>query len=204
VLSICGTAGSEPALGDLNIERKSAQTCIIATLGILNPIPNMLFVNASDGSKTSFDLVTNTSWTAVSDQDWLTVSSASGSGNTTLSFTATENTSGAARVAIVTITFDGKKSSGIKITIIQAVSTVGLDDLTLNRLILYPNPAHDFIYLPAAQSKSLVFVYDQHGRLLLKFENPGNRIDISSLQQGVYTMQISDKQGVIVRKFVKQ
>jgi endoglucanase len=58
-----------------------------------------------DGIK-SAAITSNTAWTAKSDQTWLTVTPASGSGNGTLSLSAANNT-GVARNAVVTVTGGG-------------------------------------------------------------------------------------------------
>ena len=58
-------------------------------------------------STNTFGITTTSTWTAGSDQTWLTPSSTSGTGNATITLTATANTTYANRTATVTITGSG-------------------------------------------------------------------------------------------------
>jgi endoglucanase Acf2 len=64
----------------------------------------------------TFDITSNVSWTASSNQNWLTVSDLSGFGNTTVTVTAQENTTTAARAATVTIVGLGVATKTITVT----------------------------------------------------------------------------------------
>src|SRR5450432_2209863 len=50
-----------------------------------------LSIGASTGSKDTFNVVSNISWTASSDQSWLTLSDTSGNGNESIVTTASVN-----------------------------------------------------------------------------------------------------------------
>jgi len=80
---------------------------------------NALAIAATADTTNSFDITSNTSWTAVSDQDWLTVSSGSGSGDATITVTATENLAAEPRTANVTVSAEGVADQIVIIT--QAV-----------------------------------------------------------------------------------
>ncbi len=58
-------------------------------------------------STNTFGITTSSTWTVASDQTWLTLSSASGTGNTTITLTATANDTYIARTANVTISGSG-------------------------------------------------------------------------------------------------
>jgi len=203
ILSICGIAGKDPTLGDFTIDRKGGSTCIIATLGVIEPTPNTLFVDATEGSEITFTFYSNADWTVAIDQEWLTVNVNEGTGGTTLLFTAEANTTGEPRSAIVTITFPGIKATSITITIIQEVSTVGIAELTDRKIVLYPNPTRDFLLLNSVVADAMVYIFDLTGKMLVQEQIEGNKINISSLPKGVYTLRIDNKTGTIVKKFVK-
>jgi hypothetical protein len=62
-----------------------------------------LNVSGLEGSAVTVDLTTKLSWTASSDQSWLTLNSTTGTGNKTFIFTAGANPSNESRTATITI-----------------------------------------------------------------------------------------------------
>jgi Viral BACON domain len=82
----------------------------------LTPASNTVAIEAFANSKKTVALTANVSWTAISDQSWLTVTPASGFGDSTLSFTAQENPTTATRTATVTLTANGVANQVITIT----------------------------------------------------------------------------------------
>lgn len=204
IVSICGIAGKDQALGDFTIDRKGGSTSIIATLGVIEPTPNTLFVDATEGSEITFTFYSNADWTVDIDQEWLTVNVNSGTGGTTLLFTAEANTTGEPRTAIVTITFPGTKATSITVTIVQEVSTVGIAELVDGKIVLYPNPTRDYLLLNSAVPDAKVYIFDLNGKMLIHEQIAGNKINISSLPKGVYTIRLDSKTETIVKKFVKQ
>lgn len=67
-------------------------------------------------SKKTVDVTSNISWTAVSDQSWLTVTPASAFGNTTVTFTAQENPTTSTRTANVTFSGNGVSNQVVTVT----------------------------------------------------------------------------------------
>jgi hypothetical protein len=64
----------------------------------------------------TFNITSNVSWTATSDQSWLSVSNLSGFGNATITVTAQENTTTSTRTATVTISGAGVGTRTITVT----------------------------------------------------------------------------------------
>jgi hypothetical protein len=85
-------------------------------------------VAAKEGSTNSITITSNTTWTATSDQTWLTISPASGTNNGTLLFTASANTASSERSAIVTVSATGFPSQTITVT--QAAGEAGVPSIT--------------------------------------------------------------------------
>lgn len=75
---------------------------------------------AAEGGSKTITLASNVSWSASSNQDWLSVVPANGTGRTTITLTAAENNTVAARTAVVTIT--PQTGDAIKINISQATN----------------------------------------------------------------------------------
>lgn len=76
----------------------------------------------------------------------------------------------------------------------------------LNGFILYPNPAGSELRLSADEdlTGAALQVFDLAGRAVLSVRNINNRLDLSRLRAGVYTLVVSKNGNVITRQFVKQ
>jgi hypothetical protein len=81
----------------------------------------------------------------------------------------------------------------------------------LAHLNLYPNPAHEFIYLEnaAINSKIQMDIYAVNGQLILSdcfILSAGTRkkINISTLNNGLYFIRLQYKEGVRSKKFIKR
>ena len=73
-------------------------------------------------------------------------------------------------------------------------------------IILFPNPASEKIYLdfPGEEaSGNEVSVYDLTGRKLFseKIAAGDNAVDISTLAQGMYFLEIKNDKGIVLKKF---
>ena len=77
---------------------------------------NKLIMNYDEGSKASVDIKSNVSWTAASDQSWLTLDVVAGTGDKTLILKADKNQTSSVRKAIVTVASPGYSSQIIEIT----------------------------------------------------------------------------------------
>jgi hypothetical protein len=75
-----------------------------------------LSIPAIEGSTVSVDLTTELSWTASSDQSWITLNSTSGTGNKTFTFTAGANYSNNSRTATITISAQVSPMQTLSIT----------------------------------------------------------------------------------------
>ncbi|WP_047548389.1 T9SS type A sorting domain-containing protein [Psychroserpens sp. Hel_I_66] len=95
--------------------------------------------------------------------------------------------------------FDGNELyviNGINSNIISKVdvSTLSVADVSQDeRIVLYPNPTEDLLYLKNLSSQENYTIYDAIGRTLMlgKIE-PNNSIDVSSLATGRYFIRIGD------------
>ncbi|HYV94896.1 MAG TPA: T9SS type A sorting domain-containing protein [Chitinophagales bacterium] len=87
----------------------------------------------------------------------------------------------------------------------------GISSLSTNFVSLYPNPVHIQLYinLSAPANKAIIRVYDLQGRMIAlptTFTNTQVQLNTTSLPDGFYTLQISNKKTgeYEVGKFVKQ
>ncbi|HQF11432.1 MAG TPA: T9SS type A sorting domain-containing protein [Paludibacteraceae bacterium] len=75
---------------------------------------------------------------------------------------------------------------------------------TSTTLIIYPNPAKDFIYLPQSAQNAKVQVLDVQGRILLNIDSyKGEKLDVSRLSNGWYMVQINNGNRIKTGKFIK-
>lgn len=77
------------------------------------------------------------------------------------------------------------------------------NELSTSSMIIYPNPALTFIsiYLPDEEIIENAEFYDTNGKLVLK--DDFNKIDISSLNSGVYVIKAYSSKNSYTSKFVK-
>ncbi len=98
------------------------QTNLIPTLSVT---PSNRDVTSATGS-TTFEITSNTSWTAESNQTWCVIQNTTGSGNATLTVNFEENTSNDQRVAAITLSANGVASQTATVTQQGAIPTDGL------------------------------------------------------------------------------
>ena len=84
---------------------------------------------------------------------------------------------------------------------------VGTDNLSLNKIRLYPNPANEIITIIGLDSidYSSLNIYSISGKLIKSLKaNSINEINISNLKKGLYFIEINNINGKIIDKFVKE
>lgn len=80
-------------------------------------------------------------------------------------------------------------------------------DCIAQAIRLYPNPAHDVVYIENARSGEVYNLYDNTGRLLLQgtIKKVIQEIDVKNLVPGAYAVYILNKKGATrTMKFIKQ
>ncbi|MCA0427371.1 MAG: T9SS type A sorting domain-containing protein [Bacteroidetes bacterium] len=77
---------------------------------------------------------------------------------------------------------------------------------TLQDIPLYPNPASDFINLPdnITQEVTSIEVFSFQGQLITDIEQEMGRIDLRTLNPGIYFMRIQAKKGTYSARFIKR
>src|SRR5690554_2031089 len=80
---------------------------------------------------------------------------------------------------------------------------VGINDLILNRVKIYPNPAKETLYILSDVEVLEVELFNIEGRLILK-QNHSDAISIGHLPGGIYQVVIFTDNGVYTEKMIKQ
>jgi hypothetical protein len=80
----------------------------------------------------------------------------------------------------------------------------GLTEPGTSSVSIYPNPVSNTLFLNGLSGNEKISISDMTGKWLLIRRNTNNQIDVSSFQNGAYTIRIENSKGIITRKFVKQ
>ena len=161
-------------------------------------------VSAVAGS-TAFTVASNTSWTVAGNAAWCTITP-SGTGNGTIVADYTQNTANQPRIANIEVTVAGLPIQTVTVT--QAKSTIGMEEVTGNDIRIYPNPTRGIFNIVPAQADGRtmdVSVQDLNGKIILKKQCKGSKeyqIDLSSASKGTYNIILKTESNLLVKKLV--
>jgi hypothetical protein len=79
--------------------------------------------------------------------------------------------------------------------------SVGINDMNKVAVLVYPNPAQDFINVAANQKITEIRIMNFAGQTLYKGNE--NHINISNLPKGIYYLQTITHEGISNIKFIK-
>ncbi len=84
--------------------------------------------------------------------------------------------------------------------------TIGVNDLLYNLFPIYPNPATNQLTIKTENTDQTEFsIYDIAGRIIITGNFLQNKtIDISSIAEGTYFIQLKTKEEISTQKFIKQ
>jgi len=145
--------------------------CLIISLGI--KAQNVLVVQLTDQTEQNFDL---------------------GENGTVYFLEATTDSQG-----YINIVDNQNNSTTIFYEDIQKMyfaSVMSIEEVeNENQLLVYPNPAKDYIKIANASSeKSNIVIYSLDGKMLLQEEKFNNeQIDISLLEKGIYVLKVNNR-----------
>ena len=105
--------------------------------------------------------------------------------------------------------FDGINFVENGISVVKGTCAVeGIDENRISDVTLYPNPANSYINISisgnASDDAQVYIIGMGDGRVYNQFKLTSERIDVSQLPNGVYSLKVVDAENVIVKKFVKQ
>jgi len=83
-------------------------------------------------------------------------------------------------------------------------STLSVNDITINKVLLSPNPATSIVTIAGADNYDIVSLYDQSGRRVFqrKMNNLGT-LDVSALHSGIYIVKLEGNDKSHVCKLIK-
>jgi photosystem II stability/assembly factor-like uncharacterized protein len=146
----------------------------------------------TNGGSFVFDIYTNLdSWTAVSDQSWLSVTA--DVPDKKLTATATKNETYDSRQAIITLSGTGITNVDV---VVSQDGLVSLKDQAEQQLLVYPNPFKEYfyVYLPGTHGKQKsVSLFDMNGKQVFAQEYAGDeliKIDRNNMARGMYYVKV--------------
>ncbi|MDO9255812.1 MAG: T9SS type A sorting domain-containing protein [Bacteroidales bacterium] len=157
----------------------------------LTVTPSNQNVMVSAGS-TTFDVISNTSWTCSSDASWCVVTP-SGNGNGTLSASYLENTAALSRTATILVSAIGAPTQTIKV--VQSASFVSIEENTQNSYLLFPNPTSGVFKITgnAGTSDDMnITILESSGRLVNSYHSSAKSeytFDLSAYPKGMYIVK---------------
>ncbi|VBB45164.1 exported hypothetical protein [uncultured Paludibacter sp.] len=80
----------------------------------------------------------------------------------------------------------------------------GLNNVFTKEISIYPNPTEKGFFIQNNLSVDKVVISDIRGAEVLKLSNINNYIDVSSLQKGIYLVQLHTKDSTYKRKLIKK
>ena len=85
-------------------------------------------------------------------------------------------------------------------------STLGLSESEeKNNISIYPNPTTDYLYIKSDLDIKDIQISDLNGRIINNLEFQDNKMNLASLQTGIYFAKISDINGkILTKKIVKK
>lgn len=85
-------------------------------------------------------------------------------------------------------------------------STLGLSESEeKNKISIYPNPTTDYLYIKSDLDIKDVQISDLNGRIINNLEFEDNKMNLASLQTGIYFAKISDINGkILTMKIIKK
>lgn len=67
---------------------------------------------------------------------------------------------------------------------------LSLDDKTLNKIKIFPNPVEDFLNIDSNYNLENLRIFSLDGRLIKTIDNAGNSVNLSSLNSGIYFLNL--------------
>jgi len=101
----------------------------------------------------------------------------------------------------VSVTFDMIINTTVKSVTVSG--TTGIVTINDKAVSVYPNPTNNILYVSGMQNANIQ-IFDLSGKLLINQQNADNQINVSNLQNGIYSVKITNESGTVIRKFVKQ
>jgi len=81
----------------------------------------------------------------------------------------------------------------------------GIADITIAGIEIYPNPVKDVLQIESDELNiKQIEIVNLSGKVIYRFNNFRNQINVSTLPQGIYFVKLKTDKGTVTKKFVKE
>mgnify|MGYP001218942974 CR=1 FL=1 len=87
---------------------------------------------------------------------------------------------------------------------IEVTTGVGIAGANVNNLTIYPNPAQNEVFVKGVENISNVEILSLDGKVVMSEQTNNNRIDVSSVNDGMYILRVISGNEVYTTRFVKE
>lgn len=105
---------------------------------------------------------------------------------------------------IVKFVFTSNYGNNIWIDNVNITATADIEETEESSLAIFPNPAKEVLNISCEKVINQIDLYDVNGKLVKSYTNVGNTINVKDLPAGVYMLNATTEEGVIVKKIVKE
>ncbi len=173
--------------------------------GCTNSTTKTIYINVVSIQATSYSVcIGNTdTLTAIGASTYTWSSNAGGATTNSVSVSPTVNT---------TYTVTGQSNSGCVTSSTYSVSAINCTTNTnqfsanINHIVVYPNPANGILTVECKFKNAELFIYDVLGNKIMQLnpEKEITSIDISSLNKGIYFLNVKTVNANFTKKFIVQ
>lgn len=190
-----------------NIKKTIKVTQLDSQAMFLEVSPDTIFAPASATNHFQFSINSNTRWSLLSTQPWVSIDSNSGANNKTITLNIQSNSSTNKRFASIIAT--SATLPGKYLVILQAQNNSSTIDVVDSKNVdIYPIPTREKFYLQMSEPiKDLsIEIYDMQGRMI-KTVSPSNNqtVEVSAqgMTKGIYHIRVLSGEKLVVVKKVK-
>lgn len=90
----------------------------------------------------------------------------------------------------------GDCAKGIKVSVEAASAEQAIN--------IYPNPAHDKLYIKGIKGSAEVSIYNSYGQPVINAQLSDNSLDVSMLPSGIYYLHLAGEQTNATARFIKE
>lgn len=177
----------------------------ISTSAATLPIPSLLIdpVNQTvsfQSGESSFNVISNSAWTVQSDASWCTAT-ATGFGNGVIVASHDQNDGPVHRIANLVVTVEGL--APVVLTLTQLPSFVGIEENTLSKMLLYPNPSAGIVTIMSTNNSKFdvdITITDSSGKTFINSSCKGSgfyTFDLSNKSAGQYIVKATTNAGTV-------
>lgn len=160
--------------------------------------PKSVTIDLNAGAAGEFNVRSNTNWKVSGDQDWLSLSPLTGTGNGKIRVTSTSmNTSADPRKSTVTFTSSVMSPVVVSVTQSGAIPTKA-GKLQDSEFRIYPNPVSGVLNIEYGKTLfTSLRIINSQGRILSKIKITGSiqNLDFSGFEKGIYILEFRDPAG---------